>query len=767
MAIFDSKRIGTKALKRSTIAAGIIILVAAALLFRIFWLQTAGFEKYQGLVIKQMTTESVVKATRGKIYDSNGNVLASSVTAYRVFISPRGIVDAQKKADNADASERNEENYVSDYADLISRRLSEILGVSYDMVKKNTSYTRYLDRTIARDVDEEKADNVRKFISEYKLNDMVYLEATSKRYYPYSDLASQLIGFTSNDGKGLYGLELEYNSYLEGKDGKYITARDSHGNEMPYEYESYIEAEDGYDLITTIDEHIQSVLEEQLLTTLTESRAANRACGIVIDVKTGAILAMATSEGFDLNDPRTLNNYYKKVLADSGFESGSEEYNTLKNNCLFEMWQNKAITDTYMPGSTFKVITTAMALEEKKVNINETFTCTGAYKLGSRIIRCHKLKGHGTVTFARGLQESCNPTLLTVGLRMGTDLYKKYFDAFGYSEKTGIDLPGEANSIFFDPFTETDLAVASFGQNFKVTPLQQICGISAVANGGYLVTPYIVDKIVDKNGNTVFEHETKIKRQVVSTEVCKTISEILEGGVSLGYGGKNCYVPGYKIAAKTGTSEKKDKVDANGNYSLRVSSCIGYAPADDPRVAMIIMVDEPTLGSRYGSIVAAPYVANIMADILPYMGIEPQYTDEELKKLAVNTPNFLYWHSEDAEKYANSAGFEVETVGEGKFVTRQSPLAGTSVEKASAKVILYLGNSVPDKSSNVPDVIGKTLNEANSMIINAGFNIKIEGSKNDIGGMSAVVSAQYPSSGEKLNKGEVVTVVMRYMDEED
>ncbi|MCI5513623.1 MAG: PASTA domain-containing protein [Clostridia bacterium] len=767
MHFLSLKKLNTRTIKRSTVAGIIIILAFSALVFRIFWLQTAGFEKYQELVIDQMTTESAVKATRGKIYDKNGKVLATSITAYRVFISPRGIATAQKNLEDGKREIKEDTLKTDNYAELISANLADILGVSYAKVKENVAMTRYLDRTIARDVNEEIADRVREFIKNYALNDMVYLEATSKRYYPYSSLASHVLGFTSNDGSGLYGLELKYNSYLQGTDGKYITARDSFGNEMPYEYESYIEAINGYDLVTTLDEHIQAVLEEQLLATLTECAASNRACGVVVNVKTGAILAMATSEGFDLNNPRELNNYYQNILDKSGYAEGSDEYNKLRQECLFEMWQNKAITDTYMPGSTFKVITTAMALEEKKVKTTEMFTCTGSMKLGKRTIHCHKLTGHGTVTFARGLQESCNPVLMTVGLRMGTDLFKRYFDAFGYSEKTGVDLPGEANSIFFDPFTETDLAVASFGQNFKITALQQICGITAVANGGNLIKPYMVEKIIDGNGNTLYQHKTEIKRQTVSTDICKVVSDILEGGVSGGFGGKNCYVPGYKIAAKTGTSEKKDKKDENGEYSLRVASCIAYAPSDDPEIALIIMVDEPRIGTRYGSTVAAPYVANIMADILPYLGIEAEYTEEELKKLAIETPSFVYWYADEAQKYAEYMGYEVEIVGEGKFVTNQSPDKGSFVEKGSARIVLYLGDSAPENTVTVPNVIGKTASAANSLIINSGLNIKIEGSRNYLSGTGAVAVSQYPAAGTKIARGDVVTITMRYLDEEN
>ena len=757
-------RVTPKTLKRSTVIGLIIAIAFIILMVRIFWLQTVGFEKYQNLVISQMTTVSTVKAERGKIYDKNGNVLATSITAYRVFISPKTIEQNQKEMNEGTS---DKEVAVENYAHLISERLSEILGVTYEKVQENIAYTQYLDRTIARDVDEDSADRVRSFIKEYELEDMVYLEATSKRYYPNSDLASHVIGFTSNDGVGLYGLELQYDSYLKGVDGKYITARDSHGNEMPYDYESYIPAQNGYDIVTTIDTHIQAVLEEELLATLTECQASNRACGIIIDVESGAILAMATSEGYDLNAPRELNNYYTEVLAKSGLSAESDEYIALRQELLFEMWQNKAITDTYMPGSTFKVITTAMTLEENEVKVNEMFTCTGAMKVGNRTIKCHKLTGHGHVTFARGLQESCNPVLMTIGLRLGTERYQKYFEAFGYFDKTGIDLPGEANSIFFDPFTEIDLAVASFGQNFKITAMQQLCGITAVANGGYLVTPHIIDKVIDSSGNPIYKFETEASRQVVSTDVCTTISEILEEGVSGGYGGKNCYVAGYKIAAKTGTSEKMDKIDENGERSYRVASCIAYAPADDPEVAMILIVDEPTVGTRYGSMVAAPYVANVMEDILPYLGIDPEYTEEELENLAIETPALQYWYPDQAKEYAEAVGFEVEIVGEGKFVMQQIPAKGALVEKKNARIVLYLGDSEPSANVQVPDLIGKTAVAANQLLINSGLNIKLEGSSTHLAGTSAVVVSQSHAHGTAVSRGEVITVVMRYVDEEE
>lgn len=750
------KSMGPITLKRSLVVELLMLAVFIALLLRVLLIQTLDFEKYQSKVIDQLTVESAVAADRGNIYDRQGRLLATNVTAYRVFIAPRTIQTVQEEEYGAEGTQQ---------AQLIAAGLSEILeDVTYDFIMEQTTYTTKLDRTVARNVDEETAEEIRAFIKDNKLNTQVYLEAVSIRYYPYGSLASHLIGFTSSDGEGLYGIEYQYNDQLKGTPGKYITARDTYGNEMPYRYSSYIEAIDGSDVYSTIDATVQAILEEQLAATRIESGALNRVCGIVMDVETSEILAMATSPGFDLNDAWTLDEDSMKKLLESGYAEDSEEYTALSRDLLLGMWANKAITEIYIPGSTFKIITGSVSLEEKISNINESFTCLGSLNVLGTKIRCHKTEGHGHLTFAGGIQQSCNPIMMTLALRLGTETFYQYVEAFGYMERTGIDLPGEAKGIFFNESTYStiDLAVTSFGQNFKVTPIQQLNAICAVANGGQLMTPHVVSKVVDTDGKTVYEADVTAKRRVVSEDVCKTVSEILEEGVSGNGGAKNAYVLGYRVAAKTGTSEK-----VGDDKEARIASTVAYAPADDPKVAVIIMVDEPTIGSRYGSTAAAPYVGNVLEQILPYLGVEAVYSDAELEKMAVTVPNLNYWSIALSTNYLDSLGLTYEIVGDGSYVTGQVPASGTSMEKADGRVILYTGKEKPAQTVTVPNLLGKTAVAANSMVINAGLNIKIEGTKNYLSGTGATVVSQSPAAGTVVAKGEVVTVTFRYLDDED
>ena len=733
----ENGSIVTRSVKRS-VWLGIIICAAfAVLLIRILFIQTVKFEEYQDKVLSQITTETPIPATRGNIYDRNGNILASNTVTYRVFISPSSIKNAMDNRTEGDTK---------DYRELVSAGLAETLGVDKAYVEAQIdNYSNKLDRTIQRRVDKETAAKVTEYIGDNKLQSMIYLEAQDTRYYPGGTLAAHMLGFTSSDGEGLYGLEYQYDEYLRGVDGYYITARDSYGNEMPIEYGSTIEAVDGYNLQTTIDISIQNYLEEQLEATVLKHEATNRACGIVMDVKTGEILAMATSSPFDLNDPWELDDISKAMLATSGYASGTDEYADYQRDLLTEMWSNKPVAQSYIPGSTFKIITSAMALEEKAEQIPASVTCTGSLveETSNTRIHCHKLTGHGSIPFTKGLQDSCNVWFMTLGKLVGIDNFTKYVKAFGYREITGIDLPGEASGIFTSEMTPLDLVIYAFGQNFNVTPIQQITAISAVANGGHLMTPYIVEQISDDEGNVIYQHETQAKRQVVSSEVCEEISRILEEGVSGTGGAKNAAVKGYLVAAKTGTSEKKETghtlvtlkdyknasvsaaksdIEAAGlkcvvvgssdpnarvasqspaaasrmavdggvvylytsadssstvavpmlrgktlveakrllaeaglNFTIEntgihsqiidqsvtsgmfvekgsvikltfpegyVCSTVAYAPADDPQVAIIIIVDEPTKGSLYGSTVAAPYVSDALEKILPYLGIE-------------------------------------------------------------------------------------------------------------------------------------------------
>ncbi|MBQ9805434.1 MAG: PASTA domain-containing protein [Clostridia bacterium] len=781
--------------KRSRVLLFLAVALFGGLLIRILLLQTVEYDRYQQKVLEQMTTESEVVAERGNIYDVNGALLATNINTYRIFISPSSIADAQVEAN------KNGEDV--QYSELISKKLSELLGVDYSYVLKQTTYTKYLDRTIKKEVDEASADRVRAFIDEYGLQRMVYLQTTETRYYPYSNMASHVIGFTGSDGSGLYGLEYQYNTMLSGTNGRYITARDAQGNEMPYSYKEYIAAEPGYHLNTTIDVYVQSALEEQVRNAYLESNGENRAAGIVMDVNTGAILGMATYPDFNLNDPTALDSQSLLKLASSGLEEGSESYSEYRQRLWLNMWSNKAITEAYTPGSTFKVITAAMALEESVVSKEETYTCAGSYDVLGHDIHCHKVHGHGTLTFVEGIQQSCNPWLMRVGLRIGGTRFYSYLRSFGYFERTGVDLPGEGVSVFQkeSKLTDLDLAIYSFGQNFSVTLIQQITAISAVANGGYLVQPHLVSSVVDNDGNVIKSYDNTARRQIVSEAVCAEVSKILEGGVSGNGGAKNAYVAGYQVAAKTGTSEKKERecprcdstaelktVDGvrqfvcslcgyTGDSELfpvssdYVCSTVAYAPADNPQYAVIIIVDEPhpSTGAAYGSTVAAPYVGNVMKTILPYLGVEAVYTEEELQKMTVKIPDYQHYLGRVAEDYASEyLGVSVEIVGDPEgIVYKQYPEAGTVVEKNSAKIILYTGKGAEVQNGIVPDVIGSSAVAANAAIVNAGFNIRILGTKNYLSGKGAVVVSQSVAAGTELPKGSVIEVTFRYLDDVD
>ncbi len=740
--------ISTSAMRRSFILGGVMFAVFAALMLRILWIQTVNFEQYQTKVIEQMTTESPVPANRGKIYDRNGNVLATNITTYRVFISPSSIKNAQASLG---------EDATTQYASLISRGLSEILeDVKYeDVYKQATQYTAYLDRTIRRKVSEEDADRVREFIEEHSLNDMIYLEAQSTRYYPGNTLGAHVLGFTSSDGVGLYGLELQYNEYLKGVDGYYIKARDSYGNEMPFEYASYIEAIHGYNLNTTIDTTVQHYLEEQLEQAVLNSDAANRACGIVMDVDTGAILAMATSSPFDLNDPWKLDATSQARLASSGYAEDSEEYGNLQRDLLTSMWSNKAITESYIPGSTFKIITSAMALEKGVVNLSQRCTCNGYLSEAGHRIHCHKRTGHGSLSFAEGLQQSCNVWFMTLGQRIGVSDYTDYVTAFGYKEKTGIDLPGEGNSIFTSSMSQLDLMIYAFGQNFNVTPIQQITAVSAVANGGRLMTPYLVEQITDDAGNIIYQHTAESRRQVVSEQVCATISDMLEEGVSGNGGAKNAYVAGYRVAAKTGTSEKKEA----GKEGLYICSTVAYAPADDPQVAIIIMVDEPAGSSPYGSTVAAPYVGATLKNVLKHLGVEAVYTEKEQQTMMTTVGSYRLWSVEKAKATIESRGLTCEIIGDGDVVTSQYPPSGTEILKDNGKIVLCTGNAIP-KTVKVPDLVSRGASAATtSQILRAaGLNLTV------VGPMNEKVYSQSIAPGTEVPIGTTIEVTFRSLE---
>lgn len=785
--------IGNSISKRSYVVLGVFAALWVALCVVLFNLQISSYDEYQGRVLDQITKETTVTAKRGDIYDKNMNLLAGSKTVYLVFISPQDIINTMSDGFSIFAAsddmtglklpgafgEVQKSTHYYTYTDahgvtssytmdkLIAKGLSEILGVDYARVMDLTAKKGRYYEVIKKNVEKGDADRVRAFIDEYGLEEQIYLSASTKRYYPNDSLACHVIGFVNADGDGVYGMESYYNDVLKGSSGTYLTARDGKGNDLPTDYESYIEEQDGYSIISTIDQYLQYELESVLYETMTENRAGNRVAGIVMDVNTGEILAMATLGGYDLNDPYTLTEYYQSKLKASGLEEGSGEYAALVSEQRFTMWNNKAVTELYEPGSTFKIITSAMGLELGSVALTDKFNCGGSVKIegyGSPI-SCHKTTGHGTLDFAGALQQSCNPAFVAIGLRIGRENFYKYFGQFGYGSRVGVDLPGEAVTYYhnYSNFSNVSLAVYAFGQTFKVTPIQHITAIAAVANGGYLVTPHVMKEVIDSKGNVIDTYETNVVRQVISNETSKTLATILEEGVSGNGGAKNAYVAGYKVAAKTGTSQKRDKLDENGEDTLRVGSCVAFAPADDPQIAVLILVDEPSAGSMYGSVVAAPYVSKFLASALPYLGFEPQYAEGEEAAVESTVGRYVNASTSTAVTNLEKNGYKYVIIGDGDTVTAQSPAAGTIVSELAKVVILYTNGEEPKNTVTVPNVVGKTAEAANRLIINENLNIRIEGAANFTSGDGATVISQSPAAGEVVPEGTVITLTFRHL----
>jgi len=770
-------RIEKRTYKRYVLSFCLFLVVAAVVVGKLAGYQLKEYEYYQNQVLNQVTTEYDVNPERGEITDRNGNILATNITVYNVVLSPKDIHERMEKdADTlTDNDPKNDVKYTYDdnevgihyngtqLDEMIGQVLAIYLDVDYQVIMEKAAKENRMYEVIKKNIDDAEADPVRRFIAEFSLGDEIYFTASSKRYYPKGDLAAHAIGFTNSEGVGIYGLERYYNNLLEGTSGRYILAQDARNNDMPFEYERYIEASNGYNISTTIDMYIQYELENQLEQTFLESGAGNRVTGIVMDVNDGSILAMGTYPPFDLNDPYRLDEFSEARLY--GMDPSSEEYKALYSELMYNMWNNKAITETYEPGSTFKIITTAMAFEEGVVTEEESFYCPGYSMIEgwSDPISCHKKTGHGVVSFRVGLQQSCNPTLMSIAMRVGNERFYDYFEAFGYTGKTGIDVPGEVAGIYsgFKDFRTVSLAVYSFGQTFKTTPIQQIRAIAAVANGGYLVTPHFLSKITDSDGNVIQSYEAETLRQVVSTNVCERITDILEEGVSGNGGAKNAYVKGYRVAAKTGTSEKRDKVDKYGEKSYRVGSCVAYAPADDPQIAAIIIVDEPSNGSVYGSVVAAPYISNLLSFILPYIGVEAQYTEEEMESKTETISNYVGASVENTITDLSWRSFEYEIIGTGDTVTAQVPAAGTQISATEGRLVLYTGTEVPVDSISVPDLTGMTAFNANKVLVQAGLNPVFEGSLN---GNTATVIGQSPAAGTMVTRGTVVNVVLRHLD---
>lgn len=746
----DIQRNKQKTLRRSYTVLITFALIASLLLFNIFKLDFVLYEYYKQKAFDQITTTSSLKAERGNIYDANLNLLATTKTTWRIFVSTRQI------------ESRSEEDG-TDYKNAIAEALYDAVGLDKESAYKKISNTKQLDVTLIKSAEESDYNAIMKISISRGLADLILTEAQSSRYYPGGTLAAHVLGFTGSDNQGLYGLEYSYNSLLAGKDGYYTYAKDAAGNAMPGEYGGVYRATDGYSIITTIDSFVQAQLESQLELIRVNHSVTNRVTGIVMDTKTGAILAMATSSPFDPNDPFTLDAQSLEKLKNSGLSEGSDEYKAYKNELMQIMWSNKAVSETYEPGSTFKIVTVSAALDLGVAKTTDTFSCNGYHTVGGWRIKCHKTTGHGQgFSLAYGLQMSCNPTMMTIAERIGAESFYEYVQKFGYLEKTGIDLPSEAKTIFHKPESigSTELATASFGQRFKVSVINQLTAIASVANGGYLVEPYVVSKVVDKNGNVISEHQTNVKRQVVSEEVAKTVSTILEEGVSGDGGAKNAYVDGYMVAAKTGTSQKFDILDENGNSYLRIGSTVAYAPSDGGGIALIIVVDEPQSEVKYGSVVAAPYVSSLLSVILPYLDYKSASTASEY-----TTDSYLGKDIDSVTEILKSSGVSYVIIGSGATIVDQIPLADVTILKSASTVYLYTEKR-DEEYVTVPSVVGKTIKEANLILTNCGLNVRIVGGISDKCTTLTVTSQNLPY-GARVQKGSVVTLTVLGTDFED
>ncbi|MBR2343436.1 MAG: PASTA domain-containing protein [Clostridia bacterium] len=723
---------------------------AAFLIVNIFSLAVLKYDYYRARANEQLTTASKMRAERGSIYDANMNLLASTKTSWRVFVSTREIKSYTKKDGRP-------------YNEIIARGLSDIFSLDYGTLLKKISNSSQLDVTVKASATEEEYRRVLEFIERSSLESLVFTEAQASRVYPAATLAAHVLGFTGSDNQGLFGLEYYYDKTLAGKDGYYLYAKDANGNAMPGEYTTQIPAEDGYSLVTTLDSYIQSELEGQLEQIRVNHTVTNRVTGIVMDTRTGAILAMATSSPFDPNDPFTLDPVSAELLAGSGFSEGSEEYSALKSELMQKMWSNKAICEAYEPGSTFKIVTVSTALDTGVADMSDTFSCPGYHMVGGWRIKCHKTTGHGSgFSLAYGLQMSCNPTMMCLAERIGSEKFYEYVGRFGYFEKSGIDLPGEATTIFHEEenIGSTELATASFGQRFKVSVISQLTAVAAVANGGVLVTPYLVQRVIDKDGRVISEHEVAERRQVISPEVAKEVARVLEEGVSGDGGAKNAYVDGYKVAAKTGTSQKFDILDENGNSYLRIGSTVAFAPSDLGGVAVIIVVDEPQSQVKYGSTVAAPYVSALLTKILPYM----EYASSKESDV-VSVGDYVGMNVKSAKDTLEGSGISYKIIGDGEVVLSQSPSPSIDISRSASVVILYTTEDGGD-SVTVPNLLGMTLSEANRAAATAGLNLCILGISNREGDNIRVTEQSLPP-GYVAVRGEVIKIRILGLDFED
>ena len=722
-------------LKRILIMAVVIIFLMTTTVARVFYLTIVRGEELSEKAETQQLKDTEITAMRGTIYDSNGNVLAQSASVWNVFIDPLNIKDKQR--------------------DLIVDEFANLFG--YDADEKKEFYDRTNHQNHYELVEKKVENNIKeklsKFVSKNELGGCIGTEQTTKRYYPYGTLASSVIGFTGADDQGLSGIEAYYDEQLTGTNGRIITAKDAKSNNIANDYETSIAATDGDSLVLTINQTIQYYLEKGLRETMNEYQAKG-AYGVVMNCNTGAVLAMSSLPDYDCNEPYKLTySKDKKAIKKLSDKTAKQE---AESAAVQNQWRNFTVSDTYVPGSVFKTFVASAALEENVVNLNTTYNCTGSIQVDKYKMKCHYHPGHGTQTLTQGLENSCNPFFITIGQKLGVHNYFKYFDAFGFTQKTNIDLPGEASPQYYkeDQYGIVELSSASFGQTNSLTPIQVCTGLCAIANGGKLLQPYLVSSIADANGKTVKKTQTNEIRQVISADTSEKVRKMMKSVVDNGTG-KNGYVAGYSVGGKTGTSTKLGE-SKNGEGDKYIVSFGAIAPSDDPEIAMLIIVDEPNQDLGGGAL-CAPIAAQVTQEAMNVLGIEPKYNDSEMKDLSKQTPNVVGKSLDEAKKTLEENNLNFVVVGDDSTVTRQCPSGADTIPNGGT-VYLYTDDS-EKQTVNVPNFSGLTVNEAKDLASSSNLNIQIAG--NSMSSGTVVAYRQSEETQAKVEKGTVVTVTFK------
>lgn len=713
----------------------ILVLGFGAAVLRLTYLTTVQSSELQESAVDLQLADTTVSAKRGTIYDANGNVLAESASVWQVVMSPVNFKnDKQRQA--------------------AAKGLSEIFDLEYNDVLDDTkqqSHYVVVKRRIESDEREKVLQLIDTLKKDYSCSGVIQLLDDYKRYYPKNSLASSVIGFTGSDDQGLEGIEYEYDSYLSGTPGRIITAQNARGTDMPFRYEQNVESEDGNNVYLTIDETIQSICEKYMQKGVEDNNVLNKGVCIAMDVNTGAILAMVTTDGYDLNNPYELSAKDKKKIKSTSKKKQAEA----ESAALSNMWRNKAVADTYMPGSVFKMCVASAALEENLVNEKTSFTCTGSISVEGETIHCSNISGHGTQNFVEAISNSCNPAFIQIGQMLGAGKFRQYYQGFGFSDKTGIDLPGEAEDSFWKEgkMGGVDLAVASFGQNFTITPIQMITACAAVSNGGYVVQPHVVSKITDSKGNVIKSVDKKIKRQVISDDTSKKMNEYLEYNTER-QGAAAGYISGYKVAGKTGTTEKRGVTKVESSFSEDyISSFCGYAPADDPQIAMLVFFDTPDGDAYYGSQVSSPVFINIMSEVLPYLDVKTSYTDEELGYVDASAGDYTGVSVDEAKTAVEADGFTATVKGNGSTVISQIPTVSSGLQKGGS-IVLYTDSDSQSETVSVPSLIGLSPDEVNNVASDYGLNVSFSGATTS----SGTSSSQNVEAGTSVSPGTVITV---------